>query len=120
MEGHGSSSHGVGRVHGGTDDLLLLGGGFLGGRFVAEAVGRRGGRRAAGVLTVTSAAPAVPAGEVTLHEVADLQITLVPALAPNLTVVEPTTKPPPVMVTTVPPASGPVLGMRPVTVGTLS
>ena len=39
-----------------------------------------------------------------MHEVDDEQLTEVPDVAPNLAVLEPTTKPVPVMVTTVPPA----------------
>jgi hypothetical protein len=57
-----------------------------------------------------STVPADPTGEVALHEVVKLQVTEVAAVAPNCTVVEPGTKPEPVMVTTVPPATGPVSG----------
>ena len=57
------------------------------------------------LVTVTSTVP-VPAGEVAVIEVAELTVTAVPALAPNETV-ELAVKPVPVIVTTVPPASGP-------------
>jgi hypothetical protein len=53
---------------------------------------------------------------VAVHDVAE-QLTEVPAPAPKATVVEPGTKPEPVMVTTVPPPSGPALGETAETVG---
>jgi hypothetical protein len=52
------------------------------------------------VVTVTSTTPADSPGEVAVHEVDDEQLTEVPALAPKATVVDPTTKPVPEMVTT--------------------
>ena len=68
-----------------------------------------------GVVTVTVAAPAVPAGAVAVTEVAELTTTLVAAFAPNLTPVAPV-RLVPVMVTTVPPPAGllvdEVLGFR--------
>jgi hypothetical protein len=69
------------------------------------------------VATVTSTVPASSDGEVAVHEVVDEQLTLVPAVLPKLAVVAPTTKPVPVMVTAVPPPSGPVLGEIPVMTG---
>ena len=60
-------------------------------------------------VTVTSTVP-VPAGEVAIQVVLDEQLTDVPGVAPNCTVVEPGTKPVPVMVTTVPPPTAPELG----------
>ena len=69
------------------------------------------------VVAVTVTAPAVPAGLVALIEVADTNVTAVPAFAPNITVVAPDTKPVPVIVTTVPPATGPLVGLNNVTVG---
>jgi hypothetical protein len=66
---------------------------------------------------VTSTAPAVPAGLVAVQLVTELQVTAVPAVVPKLTVVPLVAKPVPVMVTTVPPARGPELGLMLVTVG---
>jgi hypothetical protein len=73
-----------------------------------------------GVVTVTSTTPADSPGEVAVHEVDDEQLTEVPDEVPNLAVLEPTTKPVPVMVTTVPPAIGPATGVIPVTLGVAS
>ena len=69
----------------------------------------------AGVVTVTSTVP-VPAGDVALIDVALLTITPVAALAPKSTAVAPL-RLVPVMVTDVPPASGPLFGLTAVTVG---
>ena len=69
------------------------------------------------VVADTVTAPATPAGAVALIDVADTNVTLVPAFAPNFTVVAPDTNPLPVIVTTVPPATGPLTGLRAVTVG---
>jgi len=69
-----------------------------------------------GVVTVTVAAPATPAGEVAVMEVAEFTTTFVAELAPNFTPVAPV-KFVPVMVTDVPPASGPLVGLSDVTVG---
>ena len=68
------------------------------------------------VVTLTAACPAVPAGEVAVMEVAELTVKEVAAVAPKLTTVAPV-KLVPVMVTTVPPATGPVLGAIDVMVG---
>jgi hypothetical protein len=69
-----------------------------------------------GVVTVTSTTPE-PAGAVAVIWVSELTVTLVAAVAPNLTDVAPV-KPVPVIVTTVPPAAGPEVGLMPVTLGT--
>jgi len=69
-----------------------------------------------GVVTVTSAAPAVPAGVTAVSEVAECTVTSVAACPPTSTVA-PGTKPVPVTVTTVPPSGGPPLGATAVTVG---
>ena len=68
-----------------------------------------------GVITVTLTVPA-PAGLLAVIVVALTTMTLVAAVAPNLTDVAPV-KPVPVIVTRVPPAAGPLVGLRPVTVG---
>ncbi|CAB5004577.1 unannotated protein [freshwater metagenome] len=70
-----------------------------------------------GVVTVTVAAPATPAGEVAVAEVAELTTTLVAGLAPNFTVVAPPMKPVPLRVTTVPAVRRPRVGLSAVTVG---
>ena len=69
-------------------------------------------------MTVTSTVPAAPAGAVAVIEVALLTVKVVAAVAPNLTPVAPV-KLVPVMVTEVPPAVGPELGLTEETVGTL-
>ena len=69
-----------------------------------------------GVVTVTSTAPALPAGDVAVIDVALLTVNEVAAVAPNFTAVAPV-KLVPVMVTLVPPAVGPLVGLTPVTVG---
>ena len=69
------------------------------------------------VVTVTSTVPATSAGEVAVHKVVEVHETAVPAVPPKLAVVEPTTKLVPVMVTTVPPTSGPLLGEMAVMTG---
>ena len=66
------------------------------------------------VVTVTSTVP-VPAGEVTVMEVAVSAVT-VPAVVPNLTAVA-FARLVPVTVTLVPPAPGPEVGLTAVTVG---
>ena len=71
-----------------------------------------------GVVTVTSTVP-VPAGDVAVIEVALLTTTPLAALVPNLTVA-PVRNPVPVMVTLVPPAVGPALGLTALTVGAAS
>ena len=68
-----------------------------------------------GVVTVTLTVP-VPAGEMAVTEVALLTTTPVAAAVPNLTPVAPV-RLVPVMVTEVPPACGPEVGLIEVTVG---
>jgi hypothetical protein len=68
------------------------------------------------VVTVTSTIPAEPAGDVAVRLVAELYVTPVPALEPNLTVAV-LVNPVPVIVTTVPPPDVPVAGDTSVTVG---
>ena len=58
----------------------------------------------------------LPAGEVAVIEVSELTVNDVAAVDPNLTAVAPV-KPVPVIVTEVPPASGPAVGLMLVTVG---
>ena len=60
--------------------------------------------------------PAEPAGAVAVIEVAELSVNMVAAKVPNLTEVTPT-KLAPVIATTVPPATGPDVGLSPVMVG---
>jgi len=67
------------------------------------------------VVTVTSTTPALPAGEVTVTDVALLAV-IEPAVAPNVTEVA-EVRLVPVMTTLVPPAVGPLLGVTEVTVG---
>jgi hypothetical protein len=67
------------------------------------------------VVTVTSTAPALPAGAVAVMEVAESAV-IVPVEAPKLTAVA-AVKWVPVMVTDVPPLLGPVVGLIPVTEG---
>jgi hypothetical protein len=64
---------------------------------------------------VTSTVP-VPAGDVAVIEVAELTVKAVALVAPNFTAVAPV-KAVPVIVTDVPPATGPVVGEIEVTVG---
>ena len=73
-----------------------------------------------GVVTVMSTVPADSAGEVAVQRIVVEQLTEVPAVVPNLAVVEPTTKPVPAMVTTVPLPRGPPVRLSEVTVGTAS
>ena len=68
------------------------------------------------VVTVTFTIPADPAGDVAVIDVAELTVTAVAVSEPNITVAG-DTKPVPVMVTTVPPAVGPEVGLIAVTVG---
>ncbi len=70
----------------------------------------------AGVVTVTLTLPAALAGDVMVICVAESTVRLVPAVVPNLTAVAPV-NPVPVIVTTVPPTKGPLVGDMPVTVG---
>ena len=69
-----------------------------------------------GVVTVTSTIP-VPAGLSAVIVVLLTTVTSVAAVVPKSTVGAPV-KPVPVIVTNVPPATGPLVGLRPVTVGT--
>ena len=67
-----------------------------------------------GVVTLTSTIP-VPAGEVAVRRVAELYVTLA-ATVPNVTV-DALVNPEPVMVTAVPPTTGPFAGEMLVTFG---
>ena len=73
------------------------------------------------LLTVafTSTVPTACAGETTVHVVLEVQLTDVAFVVPNLKTVAvlPRAKPVPVMVTLVPPALEPLLGLTPATVG---
>ena len=69
-----------------------------------------------GVVTVTSTVPALPAGETAVIWVAELKVKLAALVAPNITAVTPV-KSVPVMTTEVPPAVGPLVVAREVTVG---
>ena len=69
-----------------------------------------------GVVTDTFTAPAAFAGVVAVIDVALTTVKLVAATPPNVTAVAPV-KLVPVIVTLVPPATGPEPGLTPVTVG---
>ena len=69
-----------------------------------------------GVVTVMSTVPAEPAGAVAVIEVALLTVKPVALVAPNLTAVAPV-RLVPVIVTLVPPAVGPAVGLTLLTVG---
>jgi hypothetical protein len=71
------------------------------------------------VVTITSTTPALPAGLVAVQFVTAEQLTLDAGLFPNLTVDPrlPVLKWSPVMVTAVPPAVEPFVGLMPVTTG---
>src|SRR6516162_9703639 len=69
----------------------------------------------AGVVTVTFTVP-VPAGLSAVIEVSLTTVTFVAATVPKSTAVAPV-KPVPVIVTVVPPAGGPLVGLMAVTVG---
>ena len=66
-------------------------------------------------VTVTSTVPADSAGATAVIEVAEFTVTLEAAVDPKLTV-SPVAYPVPVIVTDVPPASGPLFGLTAVTV----
>ena len=66
--------------------------------------------------TVTVTAPAIPAGVAAVIVVLFTTTTLVAAVAPNVTV-DPAAKFVPVMVTAVPPATGPLFGVTLLNVG---
>ena len=70
-----------------------------------------------GVVTLTDAVPAVPAGVVAVIDVALTTVTDVAATPPTVTAVAPV-KSVPVIVSTVLPASGPLAGETLDTVGT--
>lgn len=67
------------------------------------------------VVTVTTTVP-LPAGEVAVIELELVTLTPVAGLVPKSTVA-PLEKPEPVMVTAVPPAAGPLLGLTVLTTG---
>jgi hypothetical protein len=67
-------------------------------------------------VTTTGTAPAAPAGEVARH-VVEAQLTAVAGFDPNVTEVAPGTKLVPLIVTTVPPAVGPLAGLTELTTG---
>jgi hypothetical protein len=69
------------------------------------------------LVTVTVAAPVLPAGVVAVMVVLFTTVTLVAAVPPIVTVA-PVAKLVPVMVTAVPPSVEPLLGLTPVTLGT--
>jgi hypothetical protein len=71
------------------------------------------------VVTVRSTVPAPALGEVAVHNVSELQATKTAALGPKLAAV-PSTNPVPVIVTTVPPPSGPPFGLMEVIAGVFS
>jgi hypothetical protein len=71
-----------------------------------------------GVTTVTSTVPAGPAGAVTVILLVELTVNVAAAEEPKLTAETPL-KLVPVIVTVVPPATGPADGLTPVTVGGL-
>ena len=68
------------------------------------------------MVTKTLALPAVPAAVVQVADVAEATLTLVQAAPPTVMGVAPV-KLVPVIVTTVPPAEGPAVGLTAVTVG---
>ena len=68
-----------------------------------------------GVVTVTSTLP-LPDGETAVIEVSELTVKLVASTEPNLTEMAPVNSTP-VMVTVVPPPTGPVMGDTLVTAG---
>jgi len=67
-----------------------------------------------------STVPTSCAGDRTVHFVVEVQLTDVDFVDPNLKTVAvlPRAKPVPLIVTLVPPALEPIVGLRPVTVGT--
>ena len=69
-----------------------------------------------GVDTTTSAGPAACTGAIAVMDVAELTVKDVAAVPPNATLVAPVRNVP-VIVTDVPPASGPDVGLRAVMVG---
>ena len=72
-------------------------------------------------VTTTSTDPPVGfGGAVAVSVVSDVTVTSVAGAVPKATVVDPTMKPVPVIVTAVPPATGPTSGLTAVTVGAVS
>ena len=71
-------------------------------------------------VALTSTVPTACGGDLTSHTVVDVQLTVAAFGDPNLKIVAPgaVRKPAPVTVTGVPPALGPVFGVRPVMMGT--
>ena len=70
-----------------------------------------------GPVTVTPTTdPAVPGGAVAVMEPAEFTVNVLAGIPPKLTVLAPVNDAP-VMVTTVPPAAGPLAGATPLTVG---
>ena len=69
------------------------------------------------VVTTTLAVPALPAGVVQVIDVVDVTVSEVQSFPAILTLVPPLTNWVPVMVTLVPPAVEPLLGLMAVTVG---
>jgi hypothetical protein len=70
------------------------------------------------VVTLMSIVPADCAGELAVHDVVEAQLTEIALIEPNLAVVDPTMKPDPEMLTTVPAVSGPADGLTAVIAGT--
>jgi hypothetical protein len=68
------------------------------------------------VVTVTSTVPADPAGAVAVICVAEFTVNELAAVDPNFTALAPVSVAP-VIVTVVPPATGPEDGLMPATVG---
>jgi hypothetical protein len=66
-----------------------------------------------------STTPLGRAGDAATHEVEVEEVTAVPAVVPKFTVVEPITKPVPVMATEVPPDAGQALRLTAVTAVTV-
>ena len=73
-----------------------------------------------GVVTVIPTSPAPCAGEVALHVVVLAQLSALAATSPKWALVEPGTKPVPVMVTTSPPPVPPAVGLMELMAGTAS
>src|ERR1700730_9106861 len=71
------------------------------------------------VVTLTSTVPATCAGLIAVIWLSELTTKLVPAVAPNMTTTPGLLNSRPVLVTTVPPAVGPLVGDTLVTVGTV-
>ena len=69
-----------------------------------------------GVVTLTSAVPGSSSGEFAVTEVAELTVKLVALTTPNLTALAPVNSTP-VIVTVVPPPTGPLVGETLVTAG---